>query len=841
MGSQSWLRPPLTEPDAIRPKAVANPMKIFFQDVRYAVRLLLQNRTVTLVAMIALTLGIGANTAIFSVVNAVLLKPLPYRDPGAIVTLLGPASAPLSAGDFTDIKVQARSFESAAAAEGWGGSLTGGEKPEQVIGLRLSGGMFQLLGVPAYRGRTFLAEDFEPGKENVLVLGYGLWQRRFGGASGVIGKSVTLDGTPYNVVGIMPPQFQFTPFWITQAEMWAPLQLAKKVQDRGGQSLRMFARLRPGVSAAAAQSEVDGICRNLAHSYPETDTNLRVLVEKLDEKVVGNVRPALLVMLVAVGFVLLIACANVANLVLARATGRQREIAIRLSLGAARGRIVRQFLTESVVLAVAGAIPALLLAAWGTRALQTMLRPDVGSYRARLPNWNEIGTDIPVLLFTLALAVVTGVLFGIAPAFVAARTGLNSGLKEGGRSMSGGHGSKVRKILVASEVALAIVLLVGAGLLMRTFLNLRAVDPGFDPHNVLTMNVSVAGQAQYVGAGRENLYRSIVRNIEAVPGVRSAALINHVPLAGDVWGFNVSVEGRPMPAGQEINAVYRVAGPKYFSTMRVPVLNGREFDDHDTAAAPPSIVVNETFAKRQWPKESAVGKRITVGDIRRNPEWRTIVGVIKDAKQSDWTSAPANEIYVPLWQTGDLLRSNHPWMAYISIVVRTDTDAASLTNAVRNAVWNIDRNLPISHVETLEHAIGNATWQWRFNLLLIGIFAGVAMTLAVVGIYGVMAYEVAQRTHEIGIRMALGAGRAGIVKLVFGQSLLVVVAGVVVGIGAALALARLMTSLLFGVKPVDPVTFGAVAVIVLVVAAMASLIPARRATTVDPVVALRWE
>jgi predicted permease len=816
-------------------------MKTFFHDVRYALRLLVQNRTVTLVAMTALALGIGANTAIFSVINAVLLKPLPYRDPGRIVTLLSPGSAPLSGGDFDDIKAQARSFESAAAAEGWGGSLTGGERPEQVIGLRLSDGMFQLLGVPAYRGRTFIGEDFLPGKENVLVLSYGLWQRRFGGAADVVGKSITLDGTPYSVVGIMSPQFHFAPFWITQAEMWAPLQLAKKAQDRGGQSLRVFARLRRGVNAAAAQSEVDGICRNLARAYPETDTNLRVLVEKLDEKVVGNVRPALLVMLVAVGFVLLIACANVANLVLARATGRQREIAIRLSLGAHRARIARQFLTESVVLAIAGAIPAVLLASWGTRALQTMLVPDAGSYRARLPNWSEIGVDISVLLFALALTLATGILFGIAPAVLASKTDLNSCLKEGGRSMSGGRGSKVRKILVASEIALAIVLLVGAGLLMTTFLNLRAVDPGFDPRNVLTMVVSVAGQPQYAGTGREMLYRNMVRNIEAVPGVRSAALINHVPLAGDVWGFPIAIEGRPMPPGQGLGAVYRVAGPKYFATMRLPILKGREFDDHDTASAPPVIIVNETLAKHQWPGESAIGKRIAAGEIRRNPEWRTVVGVIKDAKQSDWTSPADSEIYVPLWQTNSLLKDTHPWMAYISLVVRVDAEAGTATNAVRNAVWSADRNLPISQVATLEHAIGNVTWQWRFNLLLVGIFAGVAMTLAMVGIYGVMAYEVAQRTHEIGIRMALGAGRSGIVRLIFGESMLVVVAGVAAGIGAALRLARLMTSLLFGVKAMDPITFGSVAALVLIVAATAALIPARRATNVDPVVALRWE
>ena len=812
------------------------------QDVRFAIRLLLQNRTVTFVAIVALALGIGANTAIFSVVNAVLLKPLPYKDPGRIVTLLSPASSPLSAGDFNDIKTHARSFEAVTAAEAWGANLSGGEKPERTIGLRLSDGMFQLLGVPAYRGRVFLPEDFRPGKENVIVISYGLWQRRFASASDTIGKSVMLDHASYTIVGVMPPQFQFTPFWITQAEMWGPLQLINKTQERGGQSLRVFARLRPGVSISAAQSEVDGIVRNLVRAYPDSDANLRVLVERLDEKAVGKIRLALLVILAAVGLVLLIACANVANLLLARATGRRREIAVRLSLGARRSRIVRQFLTESMVLALAGAIPALLLAVWGTRALQAMLQPDTGASNSRLFRSNEIGIDPAVLLFTLGLALLTGILFGVAPAFLASKIDLNSRLKEGGRSMSSGHGARLRKILVASEVALAIILLSGAGLLMRSFLNLRAIDPGFDPHNVLTMEISVAGQPQYTGAARETLYRTIVREVEAVPGVRSAALINHVPLIGDMWGMHVSIEGRPLPAGQLPGAVYRVAGPHYFSTMRVTVLSGREFDDRDNAGAPPVIIVNETFAKQNWPREPAIGKRITIDDTRNNPQWRTIVGVIKDAKQGgDWTSAPDNEMYFPLWQTTGLLTSKSAFMAYISVVARTNSDASMLAHAVQDAVWSIDRSLPISHVQTLEHAIKNSTWQPRFNLLLIGIFACVAMTLAVVGIYGVMAYEVAQRTHEIGIRMALGAGRRGILSLIFGQSLRVVLAGTVAGIAAALALARLMTSLLYGVEPLDPLTFTLVAVLVLAVAAMASWIPARRATAVDPVVALRWE
>jgi len=467
----------------------------------------------------------------------------------------------------------------------------------------------------------------------------------------------------------------------------------------------------------------------------------------------------------------------------------------------------------------------------GTNALQW----------ARLPHWNKIGIDVPVLLFTLALAVVTGILFGIAPAFLASRTDLNSRLKEGGRSMSGGHGAVMRRMLVGTEVALALILLIGAGLLMRTFLNLRAIDPGFDAHNVLTMTVSVAGRPDYAGRARENLYRTLVHNIEAVPGVRSAALINHVPLAGDVWGFNVEVEGHPMPVRREINAVYRVAGPNYFATMRIPLLSGREFNDHDHAAAPLAAIVNETFAKQQWPHESAIGKRIAFGDVRRGTKWMTIIGVSKDAKQNGWIEPAGNEVYIPLWQSSTHLDSTRPFLAYISIVARTNVDATSLTHAVRNTIWSIDASLPVSHIETLEEAIGESTWQWRLNLLLIGIFAAVAVTLAVIGIYGVMAYEVAQRTHEIGIRMALGAGRPSILRLIFGQSLRVVVVGVVIGIAGALGLARLMTSLLYGVKPLDPITFAAVAILVLTVAALASLIPARRATAVDPVIALRWD
>ena len=814
-------------------------MTTLLLDIRYAFRTLRQNTAVTLVAALALALGIGANTAIFSVVHAVLLDPLPYADPARLVTLLGPRSRPLSPPDFLDIRKQARSFEAVAAAEGWSGNLSGRNTPEQIVGLHLSEDMFRLLGVPALRGRTFPPDDFGPGCGKVLVISYGLWQRRFGGVADVIGQKVVLDSEPYTLIGVMPASFQFAPFWITQAEMWAPLDVSDRVTLRFFHSLRVFARLRPNVSSITAQAEVDGICRNLARAYPDTNTNMQVLVEQLQEKVVGNVRPALLVILGAVGLVLLIACANVANLVLARATARQRETAIRLSLGAQRSRIARLFLTESMVLSMLGAIPGLLLAVWGTNALQAMLQPDPGA-SLRLAHWNAIAINAPVLIFALALSLATGILFGLAPALFASRQDLNDRLKEGGRSLAGGRGSGLRKALVAAEVAIAIVLLVGSGLLMRSFLNLRDVNPGFDPKNLLTMTVSVAGRQQYVGPQRENLYRTLVTTLQGLPGVRSVAMTNHLPLIGDTWGTNMAIEGRPIPPpGHEMNTTYREAGANYFATMRIPLLKGREFSERDNLRSPGVVIVNETLAKSAFPGQDPIGKRITLDTT--HPVWLAIVGVIKDIKQSNWTGPLDNEVYIPFLQDEKFLNSQQPARAYVSIVIRTDTDAESLMPAVQQTIWSIDRDMPVSRLVTMTHAIGNVLWQSRFNLMLIGIFSAIAMILAVVGIYGVLAYEVAQRTQEIGIRMALGANRGGIVRLVFGQSLRVVLTGVVIGVGAALGLARLMTTMIYQVQPADPLTYGAVTTLVLCVAALSALLPARRATRVDPLIALRYE
>lgn len=804
------------------------------QDFRYAIRVLVKSRTTTLIAVLALALGIGANTAIFSIVNAVLFRPLPYNDPERLMTVLTPGSSPVSPGDYVDVREQARSFDRMAAAEYWSASLTGREAPEQITGLHLSEDMFPMLGVPALRGRTFDKSDFAAGKEQVLVISHGLWQRAFGGANDAIGQQVLIDGTSYTLIGVMPADFYFAPFWATGAEMWAPLDLSARLHARDGQSLRVFGRLKPGVTAQAAQADVDQICRNLAAAYPE-NTGLRMVVESLTEKAVGRVRLALQVLLGAVGMVLLIACANVANLALVRATARQKEISVRRALGAPRWRVVRQFLVESVVLSLVGGVVGLLLAEWGTQALKATLA-------SHLTRSNTIAIDAQVLLFTLAIALITGVLFGIAPAFSASRGDVNDSLKEGARGTSAGGGG-IRRTLVASEIAVALVLLIGAGLLMRSFVKLRAIDPGFDAHNVLSMTVSVAGRAEYVGASRENLYKTILDRVEAVPGVRQASMTNHLPIGGDVWSLWRSVEGRPIPQrGKELTAVYRVSRPNYFSTMRIAFIGGRDFNERDTDTSPLVVIINETLARREFGQENPIGKRLGLGDPRGTPKWMTIVGVVKDVKQGSWAGPASDEMYIPFQQSGNFFFSGTgSHAAGMTLVVRTNIDAASVARAVKSAVWSVDRNLPLSHVETLETTIGDATWQPRFSLLLIGVFSGLALVLAVIGIYGVMAFEVAQRTQEIGIRMALGANRGGIASLIARQSMPVALTGIVCGLGAAAGLARLMRSMLYEVEPADLTTFASVAGLVLVVVTLAALIPARRAMRVDPMIALRHE
>lgn len=809
-------------------------------DVRYGIKILRKRLGFTVIAILTLALGIGANSAIFSVVNGVLLRPLAYREPERIVTLLNEGRFPVSPANFLDLRASGQSFVQMAAAEAWGGALTGNDTPEQLSGLRMGEGLFDLLGVPALMGRTLQAEDFQPGKDRVLVLSHKLWQRVFGGAADVIGKQVRLSGESYTVVGVMPPQFQFPPFWSTRAEMWTPLDLRPRATNRGGNSLRVFARLKPGVTFEQAQAETEAMSHQLVAAYPEDNTGLNLRVDPLNEKVVGNVRPALLILLVTVGMVLLIACANVACLLLAQAAARQKEVAVRTALGASRGRILRQMLTESLLLALGGACGGGLLAVWGVEWLTRLLAGNSTSFSVRLPRVSEIQMDGTALLFTFTIALLTSVLFGLVPALAASKPDLNQVLKEGGRGNTSGR-TRWREMLVVAELALSLVLLIGAGLLMNSFVKLQAVDPGFNPRNLLTATISLAGATQYIGPARETFYRQVIEQLETIPGVESASAINHLPLAGDKWGRALMIEGRPLPPpGQGIEAAFRVARPNYLQTMGIALRAGRDFTARDTSDAAGVVIINQTLAQRHWASEDPIGKRIALGG-RDALQWLTVIGVVQDVKQDSWMDAPSNEIYLPFQQEANFYAGTAGQYTSMTLVLRTSVEPQTLTKAVPEMVRKLDRNLPVSAILSMEQIVADTLWQPRFNLQLIGLFAALALVLAAIGLYGVMSHAVTQRTHEVGLRMALGAGRRDVLQLLVGQGMKLALLGVGLGLLAALALTRLMMRLLFGVSATDPLTFAAIALLLLLVALLACWLPARRATKVDPMIALRYE
>lgn len=819
-------------------------MKTLWQDLRYGTRRLLKQPGFTAVAVLTLALGIGATTAIFSVVNGVLLRPLDYKDPQEIMTLLNRGQGPVSPANFLDLKANNKSFVQMAAAEAWGGTLAGGDRPESLAGLRMGEGLFPLLGVAPVLGRTLAAEDYEAGKDHVLILGYKLWQRSFGGDRNIIGKEILLSGEKYTVVGVMPAQFRFPPFWSTRAEMWAPLDLRPRATNRGASSLRVFARLKAGVSEAQAAAEVEALSAQLALAYPESNTGLRLRLTPLNEKVVGNVRPALLALSVTVGIVLLIACANVACLLLARAAGRQKEAALRVALGASRWRILRQLLTESLILSLCGAGVGVVLAVFGVDWLTKLLAGNSTSFSVKLPRLNEIRLDAVALIFTFAVSMVTSLLFGLAPALAASKPDLNEVLKEGGRGTTSGR-RRLRETLVIAELALALMLLVGAGLLMNSFVKLQRVDPGFTSSNLLTMTTSLAGASQYVGPTREQFYQQLTSRLAALPGVSSVSAINHLPLAGDKWGRALTIEGRPLPApGDGIAVTFRVSRPDYLRTMGIGLRSGRDFTDHDAANAAGVIMLNETLAQRYWPAEDPLGKRVTLDDPHDSaqpPRWLTVVGVVKDVKQDSWTDAASNEVYIPFQQSEAFFAGTARQNTSMTVVVRTTVDPESLLNSVQDSVRDLDRSVAVSNVVSMDQVVADTLWQPRFNLQLIGLFAVLAVVLAVIGLYGVMSYSVAQRTQEVGLRMALGAQPGDVIRLVVRQGMLLAAIGVVVGILGAFALSRLLTNLLFGVATNDAVTFASVAAGLLAVAFFACYIPARRATRVDPLVALRYE
>ena len=804
------------------------------QDLRYALRQLRKSPAFTVVAVLAIALGIGANTAIFSVVNAVLLRPLPYRDADLLVTILHDGDHPVAPANYLDWRTQNHVFEDMGVAENWTPNLSGTGLAESVNALQVSTNLFPMLGVQPLLGRFFLPDEERSGKQHEAMLSYRLWQRRFGGDPGIVGRSITLQGETYIVVGVMPHSFQFAPFWATKAELWAPLALGKRVSSRESNSLRAFARLKPGVSLDQARSEMATITARLEQQFPGTNRN--VTVQLLKEKVVGDVRPALLVLLAAVSFVLLIACANVAHMLMARGAARQKEIAVRAALGAERWRIVRQFLTESLLLALLGGAGGLVLAVWGIRMLVALIP-------ASVPRVDSIGLDARVLLFTLAVSILTGIVFGMVPALQASGVNLRDALQEAGRGSGESlRRNRLRSMLVGSEFALAFLLMIGAGLMIRTFFALRAIDPGFQPHHVLSAVVSVAGSEEAQQEKRTAFYRQVLQRVAALPGVESVSAINHVPLAGDVWGFPFTIEGRPPSRpGESPHAVYRVILPGYFRTMGISLLRGRDISESDNVNAPGVVIVNDRMARSYWPGEDPMGKRITLDDSRKNPTWLTVIGVTQNAKQDEWTSAPRPEMYLPLLQSREYLQDPSGHFEYITLVTRTTGEPAAIVNDIKSAIAAIDKNVPVSEIETMDQAVEDLNAQPRFELWLLATFAAVAVLLAALGIYGVMSYSVSRRTHELGVRMALGAAQEDVVKLVVKQAMMLALVGSACGLLAAVVLTRMMSRLLYGVRSTDPLTFVGVALIVSGVALLASYIPARRVTQIDPVAALRCE
>jgi putative ABC transport system permease protein len=811
-------------------------MDTLLQDLRYAVRRLRNNPGFSLVVILTLALGIGANSAIFSVVNGVLLRPLPYRQPERLITVshFYPSLDDLEAGfavpSFRDVSEKARIFETVGVQQGWGVNLTGEGEPQRLTGQRVTADWFRTYGVPAALGRTFNPEEGQAGNEKVVVLSDGIWRRVLGSDPNVVGKQLQLNGESYQVVGVMPPGFR--DFFNRQAEIWSPAVFTPEQfadNRRTNEFLNFMGRLKPGISVEQARREMTAFADQLKRDHPESYAdNWTFKTWSLIERGTGNIRPALLVLLGAVGFVLLIACANVANLLLARAASRTKEIAIRSALGASRGDVVRQLMTESVVLALVGGALGLLLAYLGVRAL-VALEP------TSVPRVEELSIDGTVLLFTFGIALVTGVLFGLAPALQSARPDLQGTLKEGGRSgISDVAGQMVRRTLVVAEMALALVLLIGAGLLIRSFARLQSVDPGFDPRNVITANIALSRVKYDSAAKRVAFFEALIPRVAAIPGVRGAGLTSVAPFSGSWSTGSFSVEGyqpaenQPGPWGD-----IRLVSPDFHKALGIPLTNGRYFDVSDRQGSRAVAIVDEEMVRRYWPNTDPIGKRITFGDTdSANVPWIEVVGVVGHTAHEGLDAERRIQLYLPHAQVGDNL---------MTIVVRSAGNPATIIGPLRAAVRSVDPDQPIARVRTMEEMMDDALGQRRFSMLLLGLFAGLALLLASIGIYGVMSFDVARRSQEMGVRMALGAQPGNVLSLVVKRGMTLAVVGVVVGLAGAFALSRLIASQLYEVGATDPMTFAIVALLLTGVALTATLLPAIRATRGDPVVALRQE
>ena len=800
----------------------------FLRDLRYALRTLGRNPGFACVSILALALGVGANSAIFTVVQSVLLRPLAFPQPEKLILVLernlkaGFPQFSLSPGNYLDYRDHNHTLSGFAAFSGQGLNLSGGAQPERLRGTRVTREFFDVLGVKPALGRPFTAEEGEFGAQHVAIISHGLWQRRFGGAGDVLGRQMKMNEEMYTVIGVMSADFRFP----SRTEVWTPLTMnARNWEQRGGHYLSGVARLKNGSSITAAQADLNQIAARAEREHPASNLGWDTTLKGLQESVVGRIRPLVLTLMAAVGFVLLIACVNLANLLLSRSAARRREIGIRNALGAGRWRLVRQLLTESVLLSSIGAALGLALAWAGARLL-------VNVNANILPRAKEISLDATVVLFTIAVAGLTGVLFGLAPAFHMAKTDLAAAFREGGRGNSiGFRRNALRSALVVGEVALALVLLCGAGLLMRSFYRLQGVDPGFDPHDVLTFRTNLPGAKYKTDEQQEGFYTRALERMRALPGVTMAGAAQIFPLAGDDYILSFVQVGKPPVAqGNEPSAAFYAATPGYFGALRIPLKSGRDFTEHDRANAPQVAIISEAMARQFYPNENPIGQRLLIGGDREKPS--EIVGVVGDVRDEGLESKGRPAMYRPAAQT--------PFTA-MYFGVRTERDPAAAIAGVREVIRELDAELPLDAVGTVDGLVETSLSQRRFSMLLMGSFAGLALLLAMVGIYGVMSYSVTQATQEIGIRMALGAKRGDVLRIVLGYAAVLMGAGIVVGVAAALGTGRVLASQLFEVKSYDPVTYGLVGAVLAATALAACLIPACRAMRVDPVIALRNE
>jgi putative ABC transport system permease protein len=835
MGEWEALRAALVEvggveqvKEQVREVRVGAAMRSFLRDIHYGARMLVRRPVFTVVVVLTLALGIGATTAIFSVVNAVLLRSLPYPEPERLVVLAEKTRAGRRMGvaypNYLDLRERAQSFAEMAGFRNAERNLSGVEKPVRLEGREVSWNFFRMLGAQPQLGRLFVADDEKPGAARTVILGHAAWLEQFGGDPAVVGKGVTLNGNIYTVIGVMPAGFEF----FRRDDLFVPLTASLQHGDegRGNHSdLEVLARLKDGVSLRQAAAEMDTLAAQLERAYPATNSGEGVLTDGLLDRFASDVRRTLWVLFGAVGFVLLIACVNVANLLLVRGAERKKEIALRAALGAGRARLVRQLLSESLPLALLSGLTGLLLGVWMTEWL-VRLAPD------GVPRLNQARPDTTVLLFTSGVTLLTGLLFGLLPAWQSAHHDLQTTLKEGGRSTTGAARERVRKGLLVAEVGLSLVLLVGAGLMLRTFYGLTRVDPGFEPDNLLTMQLNLPGDS-YDMARARRFYDECVARVGAVPGVRAAALTQSLPIDGSRWNSVFIVEGKPVPPRAELpSAAFTPVSAGFFQAMGIRLLKGRAFTEADADGKPTVTVVNETMARRFWPGEDPIGKRLKQGWPEDQTPWREVVGVVSDVKTNGVDQKTPLQAYLPLAQ--------RPANS-VALVVRASGNPLSLATAAERAVHEVDKDLPVSDVRSMDQLMSGAIARQRLTLALLLGFGLLALVLAAVGIYGVISYSVSLRTHEFGVRMALGACAGDVLRLVVGQGLRLTLAGVALGLLCAFGLTRWMESLLFGVRATDPLTFAAIPALLTCVALLACYLPARRAAKVDPMVALRYE